>query len=125
MTFFAQELKHIAEYSEYIHGEKYIGNTLVFALTGNVTARIEFATAMIADHYSIIRIKLINKNEGAIDTLGLTIADVIGKKRAVFGEVAPHIWKNGNDVDWYGYHLKVNDYIEIAAEIDNYLSCFM
>ena len=124
MTFFAKELKHIAEYSEYIYQEKYAGNTLVFALTENITARIDFATTMIANQYNVVQIKLINKAEGVIDTLRLTLSDVIGKKRAVFGEVAPHIWKDGNNVDWYGYHLKVNDYIAIAQEIDNYLSCF-
>lgn len=123
MTFFAQELKKIISLTEYIEKEKYIGNVCVCSLTENITARIEFITSGIADHYGTIQVKLINKNEGTIDTLKLTIADVIGEKIVRGNPMKPYIWIY-HEIDWYAYHPVYSDYQKIAEAIDDYLSCF-
>ena len=54
----------------------------------------------------------------------MNITDVIGLKTVRGESCSPHIWRYGNDIDWYGYHPNSNDYSAMSETVDGYLSCF-
>ena len=124
MNFFTDELKKITDRSEYIHNPKFVGQSCVFRLSDDVTGKLEFVTGIVANHYNSLRLKLFNKSEGPIDTQLMGIGDIIGNKKIYSNIQSPYIWKDGNNVNWYGYKPADNDYSAMSDTVDDYLSCF-
>ncbi|MBR3667104.1 MAG: hypothetical protein IKN66_08115 [Ruminococcus sp.] len=124
MNFFTDELKKITDRSEYIHNPKFVGKSCVFRLSDDVTGKLEFVTGIVANHYNSLRLKLFNKSEGPIDTQLMGIGDIIGNKKIYSNIQSPYIWKDGNNVDWYGYKPTDSDYSAMSETVDDYLSCF-
>ena len=124
MNFFTDERKKITDRSEYIHNPKFVGQSCVFRLSDDVTGKLEFITGIVANHYNSLRLKLFNKSEGPIDTQLMGIGDIIGNKKIYSNIQSPYIWKDGNNVDWYGYKPNDSDYSAMSETVDDYLSCF-
>ncbi|SDA30245.1 hypothetical protein SAMN02910447_03151 [Ruminococcus sp. YE71] len=125
MNFFTQELKKICNRSEYIQDPKFVGRVAVFRLPDCVTGKMEFVTRGYADHYSALKISLFNRKEGQIDCQIIDLAELLGMKKMRSGNtVAPHIWRAGSDVSWYGFAPTESDYDKMAETTDDYLSCF-
>ena len=124
MNFFTDELKKITDRSEYIQNPKFVGQSCVFRLSDDVTGKLEFITGIVADHYNTLRMKLFNKSAGPIDTQIMGIGDIIGNKKIYSNIQSPYIWKDGNNVDWYGYKPTDSDYSAMSETVDDYLSCF-
>ena len=124
MNFFTDELKKITDRSEYIQNPKFVGQSCVFRLSDDVTGKLEFITGIVANHYNSLRMKLFNKSEGPIDTQLMGIGDIIGNKKIYSNIQSPYIWKDGNNVDWYGYKPTDSDYSAMSETVVDYLSCF-
>ena len=124
MNSFTDELKKITDRSEYIHKPKFVGQSCVFRLSDEVTGKLEFVTGIVANHYNALRLRLFNKSEGPIDTQLIGIGDIIGNKMIYANVQSPYIWKNGNEVNWYGYKPTDSDYSAMSETVDDYLSCF-
>ena len=52
------------------------------------------------------------------------IGDIIGNKKIYSNIQSPYIWKDGNNVEWYGYKPTDSDYSAMSETVDDYLSCF-
>ena len=124
MNFFTDEIKKITDRSEYIRNPKFVGQSCVFRLSDDVTGKLEFVTGIVANHYNSLRLKLFNKSEGPIDTQLMGIGDIIGNKKIYSNIQSPYIWKDGNNVDWYGYKPTDSDYSAMSETVDDYRSCF-
>lgn len=125
MNFFTQELQKITDRSEYIQKPKFVGQSCVFRLSDDVTGKLEFVTGIVANHYNALRLKLFNKSEGTIDIQLIGVGDVIGNKMIYANVQSPYyIWKNGNEVNWYGYKPTDSDYSAMSETVDDYLTCF-
>ena len=123
MTFFAQELKKIAERCEFVGDARYVGKACVFRLSENVTGKMEFATEGVAQEFSALKITLFNRKEGVIDTQKTTLGDIIGRKNIYGNKKSPYIW-SVDFPDWYGYKPTNADYDAMAQTADEYLEMF-
>ena len=123
MTFFAQELKNIAERCEFVGDARYVGKACVFRLSENVTGKMEFATEGVAQEFSALKITLFNRKEGVIDTQKTTLGDIIGRKNIYGNKKSPYIW-SVDFPDWYGYKPTNADYDAMAQTADEYLEMF-
>lgn len=128
MTFFEQELKKLFGKSEVLQNPKIVGNACYGRLTDQIRVKIQFKTGMISNQYDRLKVTLLNRNEGVIDSMILKFQDVWGMKRTAnpnFREgVSPHIWADGRDVDWYVYHPGKADYAELSEVVNTYLEVF-
>ena len=124
MNFFTDELKKITDRCEYIQNPKFVGKSCIFRLSDDVTGKLEFITQGYADNYTALKLTLLNKRGGPIDVQAMNITDVIGLKTVRGDSISPHIWRYGNDIDWYGYDPNGNDYSAMSETVDDYLSCF-
>ena len=76
--------------------------------------KINFQTGMVADHYDRLKVTLLNRNEGMIDSMVVKFGDVWGLKKTTnpnFRDgVNPHIWSYGKEIGWYVYRPGKEDY---------------
>ena len=124
MTFFEKELRKIAENCESIQNPKFVGRSCIFRLTDNITAKMRFATIGMADHYEALKIELINRNDGNIDTHRIRFSDLWGNVNSTAGIISPHVWTDMGGTEWYGFTPTSEQYRQLSESVDEYLECF-
>lgn len=108
---------------------KFAGNACYGRLTDQIRVKIHFQTGMAADHYDRLKVTLLNRNEGVIDTAAFKFQDLWGMKKVSNPNfpkgIVPHLWRDGNEVDWYVYHLTETDYRELTDAVTTYLEVIL
>jgi hypothetical protein len=126
MNFFEQELRKIV--SPYYSDATYVGRACYVRLNDMNRAKINFTTLGIADHYEALRMMILNRNDGKVDTLLVRFEDLFGKKQVnnpYFPDgVYPHILDNYGKADWYVYHPDLSDYESLGEAVSTYLSVY-
>lgn len=128
MTFFEKEMRKLFQHGLSFQETIFAGRACYGKLDEDIRVRMEFATEGVADHYSALKVTLLNRKEGPIDSLLLRFSEVLGRKQTTnpnFREgISPHIWKNGNDFAWYVYQPTAADYKTLADAVGSYTSMF-
>ena len=128
MTFLEQELKKMVGKEPAFTEQRYVGNACYGRLTDNIRVKVNFQTGGIADHYDRLKVTLLNRNEGIIDSMVLTFQDVLGIKKTTnpnFRDgVNPHIWSYGRETKWYVYQPGEADYKKMSEAVNTYLEVF-
>ena len=127
-TFFEKEMKKLFRQGLELPETVFAGRVCYGKLNEDVRVRMEFATEGVLDQYSALKVTLLNRREGPVDSLLLRFADVLGKKPTTnpnFREgIVPHIWKDGNDFAWYVCQPTAADYKTLADAVGSYTSLF-
>ena len=128
MTFFEKEMRKLFQQGLTFSETTFAGRVCYGKLDEDIRVRMEFATEGVADHYSALKMTMLNRKEGPIDSLLLRFSEVLGRKQTTnpnFREgISPHIWKNGNDFAWYVYQPAAADYKTLADAVGSYTSMF-
>ena len=125
LTFFEQELRKIVgpRYPE----ATYVGRACYVRLDEMKRAKIQFTTCGIADHYEALRISILNRHDGQVDTLLLRFSDVWGKGQVdnfYIKQKGPYIWTYDGKTEWYAYHPNIGAYRQLTEAVGNYLDIF-
>ncbi len=128
MRYFENELKKLVAQGLPLKNVTYAGRRCYGKVAPEIRARMEFVSPEISGHYSAIKVTLLNRREGPIDSMLLRFSDTLGIKKVQnpnFREgLVPYIWENENQVGWYVYHPTTADYQRIAEEIGSYMAVF-
>ena len=128
MTFFEQELRKLFDHDAVFADTRFVGNACYGRLTDSIRVKINFQTGVVADHYDRLKVTLLNRNEGPIDSMVIQFKDLWGMKvtgNPNFREgVSPHIWDDYGKPDWYGFKPTKTDYKQLAEAVGTYLSVF-
>ena len=128
-SFFEQELGRLFGDGQVIRNPTYSGRSCFGTLGKDLRVRARFITTGYADHYDSLKITVLNRTDGPVDTLVLKLKDLLGKKPVPgnpnFREgVSPHIWDNYGKQEWYAYHPTAADYEVIRQAAKQYLDVF-
>ena len=128
-SFFEQELGRLFGDGQVIRDPTYSGRACLGTLGKDLRVRARFITTGYADHYDALKITVLNRTDGPVDTLVLKLKDLLGKKPVPgnpnFREgVSPHIWDNYGKQEWYAYHPTAADYEVIRQAAKQYLDVF-
>lgn len=121
MTFFEKELHRLFDDSECISADAvFAGKTMIAPIGENLRAKVRFVNTKISGQYDALRLTIINRNEGTVDSETFNFRDVLGMK----GGRVPHIWEDGERVDWYIYHPTGYDYNLLSDVVEDYISMY-
>ena len=128
-NFFEQELRKLFADGSVIHDPVFVGRACLGGLDRNRQVRAEFVTLGHADHYAALRLTLLDNDQGVLDKLTLRFKDVWGKQKIpnnpyLRDGVDPHIWVDGNRIDWYAYHPSQEDYRQLRQMASDYVETF-
>lgn len=128
MNIFEKELKKVMAESAILRDQKYVGRACFGTVSEDVRARVEFVTIGRGSHYEGIKTSIINRKEGVVDSMLLRFSDIWGKRKVdnpnFKDGIMPHIWADNGKADWYVYHPTKQDYSQLSAGIERYLSVF-
>ena len=78
MNFFEQELRKIVG-SAYPDAT-YIGRACYVRLGEENRAKIQFVTGIVSNQYNALQMTILNRSEGTVDTLRVSLTDLLGKQ---------------------------------------------
>lgn len=73
MTKFEQELRKLFDHDKLFSDVRFVGNTCYGRLTDQIRVKANFQTGIVANQYDRLKITLLNRNEGPIDSLVLRL----------------------------------------------------
>ena len=123
MNFFEQEMRKMFGDSPVIQDAQYCGRTLIGKVDDELRVKLQFITTGIADNYDSIRMKIINRTEGEVDSEVFRFADILGVPNTASRSI--YMWDDrGRGADWYGYHPTIIDYDKISETINGFISMY-
>lgn len=117
-NFFEQELRKLFADGSIIESPQFVGRACLGTLGGDLRVRAQFVTGIVANQYNALKIVVLNRTDGPVDTMVLKLKDLLGTK------AAPRIWDDSGNAQWYGYRPTIADYETIRQAADDYLSVF-
>ena len=128
MTVFEQELKKLFDHDTVFADTCIVGNVCYGRLDADVRIKARFVTCGYADDYEALKVTLLNRHEGEIDSMLLRFRDVLGVKQVSnpnFREgLSPHIWMNDGKASWYVYQPTKADYQKLKEAVQAYVNVF-
>ena len=118
MNFFEQELRKLFGDGSIIESPQFVGRACLGTLGGDLRVRAQFVTGIVANQYNALKIVVLNRTDGPVDTMVLKLKDLLGTK------AAPYIWDDSGNVQWYAYRPTIADYEMIRQATGNYLDVF-
>jgi hypothetical protein len=124
MTLFEKELRNMFDSSDLIKEKAYAGKSMIARLDEDLRVKISFVTTGVADVYSALRVKIINRTEGDVDSELFKFADIIGTQRTAYNnKVDPHIWHIDGKDEWY-LPISQNERDLIADTVLDYVEMY-
>ena len=117
-NFFEQELRKLFADGSIIESPQFVGRACLGTLGGDLRVRAQFVTGIIANQYNALKIVVLNRTDGPVDTMVLKLKDLLGTK------AAPRIWDDSGNAQWYGYRPTIADYEAIRQAVGDYLDVF-
>lgn len=122
MNFFEKELRNMFGKSEMLQDAKFCGRAMISKLDDELRLKLQFVTVGVANHYTAIEAKVINRTEGEVDKQIFRFADIIGMRTSYVGDRDPYIWDDGK-VDWYT-PVSESEKARIAQTVLDYAGMF-
>lgn len=127
-TTFEQELRRLFEKNTAFSDARFVGNTCYGRLNEDVRIKARFVTCGYADNYEALKVTLINRREGEIDSTLLRFRDLWGMKKVSnpnFRDgVSPHLWVSNGKLEWYAYQPNEADRQALKTAVHTYLDAF-
>ena len=128
-NFFERELGRVFGDGQVIRNPTYSGRSCFGTLGKDLRVRARFITTGYADHYDSLKITVLNRTDGPVDTLVLKLKDLLGMKPVPGNPnfrsgVTPHIWEDYGKFEWYAYRPTEADYETIRQAAKQYLDVF-
>lgn len=107
---------------------RYVGTKCYGKISDILRVRAEFIYLDVVGWYDAIKISIINRNEGEVDSAVIGLGDVLGLKKVsnpnFKNGIYPYMWWNNGKLDWYVYKANPKDYESITDAVNNYLDVF-
>ncbi len=124
MTIFEKELRNMFGSSEQFKERAYSGKSMVAKLDDDLRVKMSFVTLGVSGEYPALRVKVINRTEGEIDSELFRFSDIIGTQRTAYNnKVEPHIWHVDGKDEWY-LPISQNERDRIADTVLDYVSMY-
>ena len=129
MNFFEGELRKLFGDGKIISTPSFTGRACLGTLDKDLRIRAQFVTTGYADHYDALKLTVLNRTDGPVDTLLLRFRDIWGRKPVPGNPnfpsgVSPHIWTCDGRTEWYAWSPAQADRGQLIQQIQQYLEPF-
>lgn len=128
MTTFESELRKLFDHNVVFDDTRFVGRVCYGKINDSLRVRAEFITLDTANKYEALKVTLINRTEGAIDSVIIRFRELLGKKQVnspyLKDGVYPYLWIYQGKLEWYAYKLTPADSEILTNAVENYLEVF-
>ena len=121
MNFYEQQLKSMFPELDTKSGDTvFAGKSMLSVISDDLRAKVEFMTGRVAGQYEGLRLSIINKNEGIIDSQSFMFYEIIGMKGSE-KDRKPHIWDDNGKASWFAYEPTDAELESIGSKVEEYV----
>lgn len=128
MNFFESEYRKILEKENVFENVTFVNRECFGKIDNELTAKLSLETLEVSDRYEALKIQIINRVGGVIDSIMIRFEDVFGKKNVETSgrheRIVPHIWEYNGVASWYLYIPEKYDYRRFNNELVSYINIF-
>ena len=123
-NFYENQLKRMFGDSEVLSADTiFAGKAMVGKISDTLRAKVEFVTARVSGQYEGLKLSIINKNEGLVDSQTFMFHEIIGLK-GVARDRKPHVWDDNGKAHWFGYEPTPTEIENIASKVEDYIEMY-
>lgn len=127
-TTFEKELRKVFAGNTFLTDTKFVGQNCYGRLTDTINMKAQFIPSTICSQYTALKITLLNRSEGQIDSIVLPLQDLWGMKKTnnpnSKESVYPHLWLDRGNLHWYAYQPTPADFEVLSEKVESYLEVF-
>jgi hypothetical protein len=128
-NFLEDELRKIFGNDDMFSNTKYISGICYGELDNELKVKCQIKDSCVYGNYDVLKLSVINRKEGVVDTHTIQFFDVWGKLPVPGNPnfpdgVAPHIWTYDRKTEWYAAAPKEKHYEIVRENVRNYLDIF-
>lgn len=124
MNFYEKQLQRMFGESELLPADTvFAGKAMLAKISNELRAKVEFVTARVSGQYEGLKLSIINKNQGLIDSQTFMFHEIIGLKGTA-RDRKPHIWDDNGKASWFGYEPTATELEAIASKVENYIEMY-
>lgn len=127
-TTFQKELNKIFGNDSVFDNTRFVGRACYGSLGTDLNASAQFVSLNISSHYDALKINIINRTEGNVDSVTIRLRELWGNKHTNnpnFREgISPHLWLSDNKLEWYVYTPTKTDFEELRDAVIEYTELF-
>ncbi len=128
-NFLENELRKIFGNDDMFSNTKYISGICYGELDSELKVKCKIDDSCVRGNYDVLKISVINRKDGVVDTHTIQFFDVWGKLPVPNNHnfkdgVAPHIWAYEGKPEWYAAAPKEKHYEILRENAKNYLDIF-
>ena len=101
----------------------FAGKAMLSKISDDLRAKVEFVTGRMASQYEGLKLSIIHKNEGIIDSQSFMFHEIIGLKGAS-RDRKPHVWDDNGKAAWFGYEPTTTELETIGAKVEDYIGMY-
>lgn len=126
MNFFEMTFKKIFDNVDGIENTKYIGRSCIADVGGGKVMKASFVqTGMTGGKKDALRISIISKNDGEIDSTTIRFADIWTRRFRICGNTeAPQIWFRNEKAEWFTPQPTTDDFLELSNMVSEYVGFY-
>lgn len=96
------------------------GKTMVSKIGEKLRAKVEFISTHVSSEYDALKLSIINREEGVVDSKTFKFADIIGRKN----DRNPHIWDSEGNARWHLYRPTAKEFEKIQGAVEGYIEMY-
>ena len=121
MNFYEQQLKSMFPELDTKSGDTvFAGKAMLSVISDDLRAKVEFITTRVAGQYEGLRLSIINKHDGVIDSQAFMFHEIIGLKGPKKDQ-KPHVWDDNGKPDWFVYEPTDAELESIGSKVEEYV----
>ena len=128
MAEFEDELRKLFEQTQMLNNITFTGRICYGWLDEDLRVKIEFVQNGTHNRYEGLKVTLLNRTEGRVDSLTLLLQDILGRKTVNSSPqdrgVYPNLWDHDGGVRWDRYQPNDADRQRIVSAVNSYLDVF-
>lgn len=124
MNFYEKQLRRMFDESEVLSADTiYAGKAMLTKIDDDLRAKIEFITGRVSGQYEGLKLSILNRTEGLVDTQSFMFYEIIGLKGSA-RDRKPHVWDDNGKASWFGYEPTQNEMSLIASKVEDYIAMY-
>ena len=121
MNFYEKQLKRMFSDFDRQSGDTiFAGKAMLSIISDDLRAKVEFITTRVAGQYEGLRLSIINKHDGVIDSQAFMFHEIIGLKGPKKDQ-KPHVWDDNGKPDWFVYEPTTEELEQIGSKVEDYV----
>ena len=123
-NFYERQLKRMFGDADRILADTvFAGKAMVSKIGTDIIAKVEFVTVGVLGQYEGLKLSIINRNLGLIDSQTFMFHEILGLK-GVARDRKPHIWDDNGKACWFVYEPTLSEFDNIASKVKDYIEMY-